>query len=115
MFKIHIRSGKESQQHGGYQYNEYGEQNEYDEYDEYGEYIGPQSRPRTDTIPNECCICGDSITNGHLVFIIKGKEYEIHTSCMVTGMALITNGIALLIELFKNKRGNDKQIESEET
>ena len=117
MFRMHIRSKRESQQHRGY-HNEYecepdDEVYGYSAHNDYEQQDGhePERRPGT------CCICGDTITNGHLVFSInKDKEYELHTSCLITGMALITNGIMMLVGLLKQKFGgkNQEQLESEE-
>lgn len=108
MFRIHIRSKKELPQHREYGYND--EMYGYDGYDN-----NQHDRYEAEAAPSACCICGDAITNGHLVFIINDKEYEIHTSCMVTGVALIANGITLLIGFIKQGwRGKDQeQIEGE--
>lgn len=113
MFKIYIRSKRESQQRRGH-YDEYG----YGQGEPYGygaDEDYEQQGGHEDGAPHEaCCICGDTITKGHIVFVIRGKEYKIHTSCLVTGIAMITNGITLLVGLLKQKFGRDKQLESEE-
>ena len=114
MFKIHIRSKRESQQRSRHH-----DEDEFGTDDEMYGYRPPddyehQGRHEPEESLDTCCICGDTITNGHIVFAINSKDYEIHTSCLVTGMALITNGITILIGLLKQRFGRDKHLESEE-
>lgn len=114
MLRMHIRSKKESQQRRGY-HNEYDPDDEMYGYGVHNDHEQGQHEPEKP--PGTCCICGDTITNGHLVFSIsKDKEYELHTSCLITGMALITNGVMMLFGLLKQKFGgkNQEQLESEE-
>jgi hypothetical protein len=102
MLKIKIKSGQESR----------GNSNHYsgpgDGYDEFGEYVGHQVHQDTDISQSECSICGGSIDTSHLVFMLKNSSHEVHTSCLITSMALISNGIALVAGFFKRRSMSKK-------
>lgn len=51
-----------------------------------------------------CVFCGDIITNGHLAVITNKGEYSMHTSCIVSGLALALNAAGLLINILFKKR-----------
>ena len=107
MIRIKIRSGREAQQHD----NSYSHGDGYDEYGEYIWHNDHQGRQNTNVSQSECCICGGNISGSHLVFSLKNSDHEVHTSCLITSVALISNSIALLAGLFKRKKVRDKQIE----
>jgi hypothetical protein len=105
MLKIKIKSGKESQQNNSHHYSN-------DGYNDYGEYVGHnQGYQDTEPSQSECSICGGNISGSRLVFSLKNSDLEVHTSCLITSVALISNSIALLAGLFKRKKVRDKQIE----
>jgi hypothetical protein len=104
MLKIKIKSGKGSQQDNSHHYNN-------DGYDEYGEYVGHQGYQDTEPSYSECRVCGSEILNSHLVFSTRSSSHAIHTSCLITSMALISNGIALVAGFFKRKKTKKAQIE----
>ena len=101
MLKIKIKSGLESQQSNIHHYDDT------NMYDEFGDYIGQQDQYGQGKASPSCIVCGGTITNSHLVFEIKSAEYELHTSCMITSMALVANGIRLLGGLFNRKSEKD--------
>ena len=102
MLKIKIKSGKESQQNNSHHYSN-------DGYDEFGEYIGHhQGYQGTEYSQSECSICGGDITNSHLVFSLKNSDHEVHTSCLITSVALISNGVALVDGFFKRRSKSKK-------
>lgn len=53
---------------------------------------------------DSCVFCGDIITNGHLAVITNKGEYCMHTSCIVSGFALVLNATGLLVNLLFKKR-----------
>ena len=104
MLKIKIKSGKDSRQNNSHHYSD-------DGYDEYGEYIGHSEHRDThgNTVSqSECCICGGEIQNSHLVLSLRNSSHEVHTSCLITSMALISNGIALIAGFFKRRSKSEK-------
>ena len=102
MLKIKIKSGKDSRQNNSHHYSD-------DGYDEYGEYVGHhQGYQGTESSQSECCICGGEISSSHLVFKIGNTEHEVHTSCLITSMALISNGVALVAGFFKRRSKSKK-------
>jgi hypothetical protein len=107
MFKLKIRSSKGLQKRGD-SYNHYSN----DGYDEYGEYIGDQGGQGgydASGTPSKCCVCESEVVSSHLVFIIsKDVEYSIHTSCLITSMALLSNGVALVAGFFKRRSKSKK-------
>ncbi len=100
MIKIKIKSG--SQQNKSHHYSD-------DGYDEYGEYVGHhQGYQGTEFSQSECSICGGDIRNSHLVISLKNSNHEVHTSCLITSVALISNGIALIAGFFKRRSKSKK-------
>ncbi len=108
MLKIKIKSGQESRQGNSSHYS-----GPRDGYDEFGEYVGHQVHQDTDISQSECSICGGEISNTHLVFSMKNSSHEVHTSCLITSVALISNGIAIVAGFFK-RRSKNKQLGGEE-
>ncbi len=104
MIKIKIKSGKSSRQDNSHHYNN-------DGYNEYGEYVGPYNGPQSEEIESECSVCGGEINSSHLVFTVRGIDHEVHTACLITSMALVSNGIALVAGFFKRKKTKKAQIE----
>ncbi len=102
MLKIKIKSG--SQQNNSHHYSN-------DGYDDYGEYVGHnQGYQDTEPSQSECSICGGNISGSHLVFSLKNSDHEVHTSCLITSVALISNGIAIVASFFKRKKPKRKQL-----
>ena len=107
MLKIKIKSGQESRQGNSNHYSGSG-----DGYNEFGEYVGHQVVQDEEINQPECSVCGGLISNSHLVFITKRTSHEVHTSCLITSVALISNGIALVAGFFKRRsKSKNDQLE----
>ncbi len=102
MIKVKIKSGKSSRRDTSQHYNN-------DGYDEYGEYVWPYNGPQDEEIESECSICGGEINSSHLVFTVKRIDHEIHTACLITSMALVSNGIAIVAGFFKRNSKSKKE------
>lgn len=104
MFKIQIKSKKDSRHsRGGYPDEDYyghGYGGDYD-YD-------PEEMAQAEPL-DTCFFCGDTITNGHIAITVKDKEYTSHTSCIVTGLAMLVNGLAIGIRMLIRKLKDRKQ------
>jgi hypothetical protein len=105
MLKIKIKSGQESRQGNSNHYSGHG-----DGYDEFGEYARHQVVQDEEINQPECSVCGGEISNTHLVFSMKNSSHEVHTSCLITSVALISNGIAIVAGFFRrrSKSKNDQ-------
>ncbi len=102
MIKVKIKSGKSSRQDNSQHYSN-------DGYDEYGKYVGPYQGHQAEEIGSECSICGGEITSSHLVFTVKRIDHEVHTACLITSMALVSNGIAIVAGFFKRNSKSKKE------
>lgn len=51
-----------------------------------------------------CIICNSHIVGTSLKIQTSKKEYYLHPSCVVTGIAMAINGISILISWFKNRK-----------
>jgi len=45
--------------------------------------------------PDTCLFCGSEVTGSHLSVTTKSGEHCIHPSCIVSGFALLANGVGL--------------------
>ena len=107
MLKIKIKSGQESRQGNSSHYS--------GSHDGYDEYVEHQVHQDTDISQSECSICGGEISNTHLVFSMKNSSHEVHTSCLITSVALISNGIAIVAGFFKRRsKSKNDQLEANE-
>lgn len=52
-----------------------------------------------------CLFCGSEITGSHLSVTTKSGEHCMHTSCIVSGFALLANSIGFLFSWLKEKKG----------
>lgn len=52
-----------------------------------------------------CVFCGDVITSGHLVLTTNKGEHCVHTSCILSAFALITNSFSALLNLLFRRKG----------
>lgn len=100
MFKVQFRTRKPIEEYGHYV-------DPYQDY-EYPEGIDEHYRDNQfhqSTQAHDLCVfCGDLITNGHLAVITNKGEYCMHTSCIVSGLALVLNATGLLINVLFKKR-----------
>jgi len=53
---------------------------------------------------NTCLFCGGEITGSHLEVSTKSGGHRIHTGCVVSGFALLANGLGLLLNWLKERR-----------
>lgn len=52
-----------------------------------------------------CLFCGSEITGSHLSVTTKSGEHCMHTSCIVSGFALLANSVGLIFSWLKEKKG----------
>lgn len=100
MFKVQFRTKKPIRENVHYvdPYQDYEDPELMDEY-----YHGEQFHQDIQ-VHDVCVFCDGSITNGHLAVITNKGEYCMHTSCIVSGLALALNAAGLLINLLFKKR-----------
>lgn len=63
----------------------------------------PNGQPQQDD--GTCVCCGNDITGPHLVVTIKNGDHCIHTNCIVSGFAMLFNGLGLLIGWIMDRKG----------
>lgn len=55
-------------------------------------------------IDNSCLFCGSEIEGSHLLVTTKGGEHYVHPSCIVSGFALLANGVGILLAWLSQKK-----------
>lgn len=73
---------------------------------EFGQANAPAHTPGAPVSQEDdsCLFCGSEITGAHLSVIIKKEEHRIHPSCIVSGFALLANGVGLLFSWLKERK-----------
>lgn len=106
MFKIQFRR-KRFQQNTHYsEMHQDQYPNGYPEADEDPFYMNEYDRESQSVQDFDVCVfCGDVITGGHLVLTTAKGEHLMHTTCILSAFALITNSFSALMNLLFRKKG----------
>ena len=79
--------------------------------DEYPEFVDPDYADAYNPHPGEyyqdiphphgyeCLFCGNPISSAHLVVTTRQNEYYLHPGCILSGFALVLNGLGFLMKL----------------
>ena len=108
MLKIQFKRKKPVLEQNPYQppayENQYTEQPFGQEFGQDNAFI-PEPNAPTQQALDTCLFCGSEITGSHLSVTTKTGEHCMHTSCIVSGFALLANSIGLLFSWLKEKKG----------
>lgn len=105
MLKIKFKKKKAVLEQNLYQPPAY--ENQYTE--PFGQEFGDKYPPETNIPASQaldtCLFCGSEITGSHLSVTTGSGEHCMHTSCIVSGFALLANSIGILFSWLKEKKG----------